>query len=172
MLGQVSYVRLVRLGKVSLGQVSQVKLGQVRLFAGLEDVRSSPLSLRSSSKSALQFAIPTASQFRLALKDPEPPTPTPHGGYSKSTDVYYWHKLCKTSASRLFRTFLNTLHECGIVFFCKKYVPLDCHMTVPDTTDVLSVQKVTKPFMSWKAGKFKLDCHFDYPKIANHHDFE
>ena len=23
-------------------------------------------------------------------------------GYSKSTDVYYWHKLCKTSASRLF----------------------------------------------------------------------
>ena len=45
-------------------------------------------------------------------------------------------------------------------------------MTVPDTTDVLTVQKVTKPFMSWKAGKFKLDCHFDYPKIANHHDFE
>ena len=30
------------------------------------------------------------------------------GGYSKSTDVYYWHKLCKTSASRLSRIFLNT----------------------------------------------------------------
>ena len=27
-------------------------------------------------------------------------------GYSLSTDVYYWHKLCKTSASRLF-TFMN-----------------------------------------------------------------
>ena len=30
-------------------------------------------------------------------------------GYSKSTDVYYWHKLRKTSASRLFRFFLNIL---------------------------------------------------------------
>ena len=38
--------------------------------------------------------------------------------------------------------------------------------------DLALVKKVTKPFMSWKAGKFKLDCHFDYPKIANHHDFE
>ena len=38
---------------------------------------------------------------------PYSPPPTPDGGYSKSTDVYYWHKLCKTSASRLFRIFLN-----------------------------------------------------------------
>ena len=34
---------------------------------------------------------------------------TSNVGYSKSTDVYYWHKLRKTSASRLFRFFLNIL---------------------------------------------------------------
>ena len=58
------------------------------------------------------------SLFHIKIRGgPEPPhpgpysPPTPDGGYSKSTDVYYWHKLCKTSASRLFRTFLDILPE-------------------------------------------------------------